>query len=81
VRAVRVLGIFDSAWTLVFLAATGAVLGLVVKAATSAEAGWGVAAGLGALGGVVVHYLGTGLLWIYGLTAAAGAARRTARRD
>lgn len=76
----RVLEIFDSAWTLVFLAATGAVLGLVVKAAISADAGWGVAAGLGALGGVVVHYLGTGLLWIYGLTAA-GAARRAAGRD
>ncbi|GAB3021248.1 hypothetical protein GCM10011376_22040 [Nocardioides flavus (ex Wang et al. 2016)] len=76
----RVLGIFDSAWTLVFLAVTGAVLGLVVKAATSADAGWGVAAGLGALGGVVVHYVGTGLLWIYGLTTAAGAARRAARR-
>ena len=77
----RVLGIFDSAWTLVFLAATGAVLGVVAKAALSADAGWGVAAGLGALGGVVVHYLGTGLLWIYGLTSAAGAARRAARRD
>jgi hypothetical protein len=78
---VRVLGIFDSAWTLVFLAATGAVLGVVAKAALSADAGWGVAAGLGALGGVVVHYLGTGLLWIYGLSSAAGAARRAARRD
>lgn len=77
----RVLGIFDSAWTLVFLAATGAVLGVVAKAALSADAGWGVAAGLGALGGVVVHYLGTGLLWIYGLTSAAGAARRAARRN
>ena len=77
----RILGIFDSAWTLVFLAATGAVLGVVAKAALSADAGWGVAAGLGALGGVVVHYLGTGLLWIYGLTSAAGAARRVARRD
>lgn len=77
----RILGIFDSAWTLVFLAATGAVLGVVAKAALSADAGWGVAAGLGALGGVVVHYLGTGLLWIYGLTSAAGAARRAARRD
>lgn len=77
----RILGIFDSAWTLVFLAATGAVLGVVAKAALSADAGWGVAAGLGALGGVVVHYLGTGLLWIYGLTSAAGAARRAARRN
>lgn len=77
----RVLGIFDSAWTLVFLAATGAALGLVVKAATSTDAGWGVAAGLGAVGGVAVHYLGTALLWIYGLTSAAGAARRASPRD
>lgn len=77
----RVLGIFDSAWALVLLAAAGAVLGLVVEAAAAADAGWGVAAGLGALGGVAVHYLGTGLLWAYGLTTAAGAARRGVRRD
>jgi hypothetical protein len=78
---VRVLRIFGSGWTLVLLVVTGALLGLVVEAATPGEAGWGVAAGLGALGGVVVHYLGTGLLWIHGLTSAAGAARRAARRS
>ncbi|UFN44322.1 hypothetical protein [Nocardioides okcheonensis] len=76
----RVLGIFDSAWTLVVLAVVGAVVGVAVAAATSSDTGLAVAAGLGAVAGVAVHYVGTGLLWVYGLLSAAGAARRGSER-
>ena len=58
---------FGSAASLLVLIGLGALAGLVAKAAGGLDdAGWAVAAGLGAVGGIAVHVVGTGLMWVHG---------------
>ena len=74
----RYIGAFGSATFMLALILAGAVVGLAAKAAGGFDdAGWVVAAGLGGVGGIAVHVLGTGVMWVYG--AVVGVRRLTQR--